>query len=257
MSITAYAVIGVALLAVFVVLRLSSLVMTGRLKIGPLQRRGNYRPQRAKPYLWSPDYLIMGALYKGLSQCRGYLKGDVLDVGCGHQIYRKLFTDINRFIGLELDKRLTESQVIGSCLSLPFHSESFHGVLMTQVLEHLPNPFQAISEITRVLKPDGFLVLTAPQAWRLHGVPHDYFRFTRFGLAQLMESNNLHLVLIKTQGGVWALLGQTFLNLLPHRNLFPFTVPLVIGTNWIARFLDFIWFDPDDTLNYLLVCRKG
>lgn len=45
---------------------------------------------------------------------------------------------------------------------LPCQDESFDAVVITEAIEHLENPFQAMREINRVLKPGGCLLLTVP-----------------------------------------------------------------------------------------------
>jgi len=71
---------------------------------------------------------------------------------------------------------------------LPFLSDSFDGVWLCAVLEHLENPFQVSSEILRVLKPGGFVLVSAPFMYHLHGSPHDYFRYTDNGLRSVFKS---------------------------------------------------------------------
>lgn len=76
-------------------------------------------------------------------------------------------------------------------------------VLATQVLEHVPEPKQMLQEISRVLRPGGHLILTAPHIWGIHEAPHDYFRFTHYGLEYLARQAGLHKVYIKAMGGFW------------------------------------------------------
>ena len=52
------------------------------------------------------------------------------------------------------------------------------------------------------------LILTVPMQWRLHEIPYDYWRFTRYGVSELVTRNGLNLISIKPCGGVFALLGQ-------------------------------------------------
>ena len=82
----------------------------------------------------------------------------------------------------------TLTYVVGDAAALPFATGTFDFVLMIEVLQHLPDPARALAEARRVLAPGGVLVLTARQAWRTHGAPNDYFRFTRYGLEQLLRN---------------------------------------------------------------------
>lgn len=52
--------------------------------------------------------------------------------------------------------------------TLPFESESYDLVIMTEVLEHLPNHFQSLREIVRIIKPNGYLIVATPNTARLH-----------------------------------------------------------------------------------------
>jgi SAM-dependent methyltransferase len=59
-------------------------------------------------------------------------------------------------------------------------------VLLTQVLEHIPEPATVLAELHRVLKPGGTLWLTAPLFYAEHEKPYDFFRYTQFGLRHLL-----------------------------------------------------------------------
>jgi len=69
---------------------------------------------------------------------------------------------------------------------------SFDAVVCTQVLEHLPEPWVAVEEFRRVLVPGGRVIITAPLTWYLHELPHDYYRFTAYGLAHLLHRAGFH-----------------------------------------------------------------
>ena len=72
-------------------------------------------------------------------------------------------------------------------LRLPFRTGSLDVVLSQAVLEHVPDPQQAIDEIRRVLKPDGVLYIEIAFMQPLHAVPSHYFNVTIYGLEYLLR----------------------------------------------------------------------
>jgi len=122
----------------------------------------------------------------------------VLDAGAGECQYRDLFSDV-RYVGVDLavgepewDYRCLDA--FSDVTALPFAAQTFDAVLCFQVLEHLPEPLQALCEFRRVMSPGGRLFLSTPQSWHQHQKPHDYFRYTSFGLRYLMQKAGLALM---------------------------------------------------------------
>ena len=66
---------------------------------------------------------------------------------------------------------------------IPFPDGHFDALLCTEVLEHAVAPEALIAEMHRVLRPGGSLVLTVPFAARVHHIPYDFHRFTRYQVA--------------------------------------------------------------------------
>lgn len=148
-----------------------------------------------------------------LKESTKYVRGRLLDVGCGNKPYYNIVkphcqtyisTDIARSHKFKVD-------VIAGARDLPFCNNYFDTVLSTQVFGHVPKPHKMVSEISRVLKHNGIFILTAAQSIRHNEVPYDYFRFTRYGLEYLLEDNSFKVLEIKTIGGTWALIGQSIL----------------------------------------------
>jgi len=78
-------------------------------------------------------------------------------------------------------------RLVGDAQALGIRDEAFPSILCTEVLEHLPEPQRAIDEMWRVLEPGGQLVLTTRFLFPIHDAPHDYFRFTKYGLRHLLR----------------------------------------------------------------------
>lgn len=77
----------------------------------------------------------------------------------------------------------------------------FDVVVCTEVLEHTLNPFEAVKEIYRVLKPNGIACVSVPFNFRIHGPLPDCWRFTEHGLRALFNSYEIcELNVLETEG---------------------------------------------------------
>src|SRR5258705_3003446 len=76
-------------------------------------------------------------------------------------------------------------------------------VVSFQVLEHLNEPQTMLDEAHRILAPGGCLVLAVPFQWWVHEAPHDYFRYTRFGLRHLLTKAGFSDVVVQETSGFW------------------------------------------------------
>ena len=155
-------------------------------------------------YIFQPDRYL---LRKQISKIAHFIYGDVLDVGAGD---RSRYDDLFKFYSYtKMDiKTGPNVDVSGSADKIPFSDAKFDSVVCTQVFEHLPHPYRGAREIARVLKPGGQLLLTVPQMNELHEEPHDYFRYTKYGLTVLFENVGLRLVHMEARGGYWSMLVQ-------------------------------------------------
>jgi SAM-dependent methyltransferase len=71
--------------------------------------------------------------------------------------------------------------------AIPLPDESVGTLIFVETLEHVPDPFRAMSEIQRVLKPDGILILSACMIFHIHDKPVDYWRFCPDGIRLLLK----------------------------------------------------------------------
>lgn len=139
----------------------------------------------------------------------------VLDVGAGDAPYRELFAHVE-YVTTDWAESVHDdargSDLIASADRLPVDDASFDVVVLTQVLEHVPEPGAVMGELHRVLRPGGTLLLTAPLAWELHEAPHDFYRYTRFGLEHLAQAAGFERIEIVERNDSFTTLGQLMRN---------------------------------------------
>lgn len=77
--------------------------------------------------------------------------------------------------------------VVDDITKSSFPDANFDAVVIMEVLEHVVDPMRAASEIHRLLKPGGALILSTPFIFPLHDRPYDFYRFTKYGLAHIFR----------------------------------------------------------------------
>ncbi|RKX65539.1 MAG: class I SAM-dependent methyltransferase [Tenericutes bacterium] len=146
----------------------------------------------------------------------GNIRGKVLDVGCGNMPYRELIlssnTKVMEYLGLDLESNYIDRKIIPDLtwdgVRIPLPDQSVDFALATEVLEHCPDTKLIVSEIHRVLRPNGTLLFTVPFLWPLHEVPYDYFRLTPFTLRNILSETGFRHIDVKMLGGWDASLAQ-------------------------------------------------
>lgn len=220
---------------------------------------------------YAHDRIIKQILFEFLITAKKYAQGRLLDVGCGDKPYEALFLDtVSEYIGVDLpisrsaNKNIKRANIYNDInKGLPFRDASFDTVLCTEVLEHIPEPDSLIAESNRVLRKEGYLILTTPQVWGLHEEPCDYYRYTKYGLEYLMKKNNFKVVLLRKEGGLFMMIGQrlsSFIhyNYVSGKNIFLKLIfkPIYIIFQQICLVLDTLYEHRGDTLGNMLVAKK-
>jgi len=100
--------------------------------------------------------------------------GRTLDIGCGSS---RILEDMPGAVGLDVSiqklrfmSRKGCQTVRGSVFSLPFPDGAFDEVVFSQVIEHIPKKRQLMSEVRRVLRPGGRLIIGTPDYGRMFWV---------------------------------------------------------------------------------------
>ncbi len=186
----------------------------------------------------------------------------ILDAGAGEGKYAAYFTR-HRYCAVDLaigEARWNYRRLdaIADLLALPFPDGHFDACVNIVTLEHVREPSGALSEIARTLKSSGRLLLVVPQDWEVHQAPHDYYRFTRYGIRYLLEGAGFSDIEVRPGGGYFRLLGHRLLNGLqffPPVLLLPAALFLVPPALVLPLF-DFLDRERNFTLGYICTARK-
>jgi SAM-dependent methyltransferase len=207
----------------------------------------------------NPSYQVYRHLIEGLNLAlSANARGCLLDIGCGNKPYQPLVEGLVReYVGCDVVQSSDQCvDVICPATKLAFEEQAFDTVLCTQVIEHIDDHSALLSEIFRVLRPGGKLVLSGPMYWPLHEEPHDYFRFTEYGFEYLLCKAGFEVVSISRNGGKWALCGQVVIHTLEGTRLY--TKLAIKLVNRIFAFLQDRHANRSDwnTMNYVVVAKR-
>ncbi len=149
----------------------------------------------------------------------------ILDAGAGELRNRPLCSHLNyvsqdfgqftgnnpKAPGLGNQKKWDTSSVdiISDITNIPEPDESFDAILCSEVFEHIPNPIAALQELSRLLKPCGSLILTAPFNSLTHQAPFFYYTgYSRFFYQYWCEQNSLLIIELHENGNYFEYLAQ-------------------------------------------------
>lgn len=164
-------------------------------------------------YIFQPDRFL---LQEQIKKVASYMSGDILDVGAGEfNRYEKHFQE-RSYTKMDINPG-PNVDIVGSIERIPFPSATFDSIVCTQVFEHLPHPVKSAAEVYRVLRPGGHVLVTVPQMNELHEEPHDYFRYTNFGLKKLFEDAGFSIISMESRGGFFTTLAQMIIRYLIDR----------------------------------------
>lgn len=137
------------------------------------------------PFKYLAEHYARYAL--ACARCNGE---DVLDVACGtgYGTAALLSAGARSVIGLDIDEQAVEhaktrygvNAIVGDCKSLPFEDGCFGMVVSFETIEHVDDAGRFLAELHRVLKDDGLVFLSTPNAVVRSGSnPHHVREWTR------------------------------------------------------------------------------
>lgn len=99
--------------------------------------------------------------------------------------------------------------LVSDITDIPAPSASFDAILCSEVLEHVPEPTHALDEFSRLLKPGGTLILTAPFASIVHMAPFHYCSgFSRYWYEHHLKLRGFEIVELVPNGDWYSYLYQ-------------------------------------------------
>ncbi|MEP7017984.1 MAG: class I SAM-dependent methyltransferase [Actinomycetota bacterium] len=146
--------------------------------------------------------LLPGAVVgRWLADNADSVSGILLDLGAGNQPFKVWYSGLaEKCVAVDV-ARVAGLDVLSMAAPLPFASASFDTVLCTSVLEHVHDAEAVVSEIARILKPGGRLIITIPFLYPTHEAPYDFWRTTHWGLRSVLTRHGLEVDTLAAQGG--------------------------------------------------------
>ncbi len=134
------------------------------------------------------------------------VRGRVLDLGCGTAPYRDdLLSAGASYVGVDWPSTMHDTTRVDVFADLsaplPFRDHSADTVTVFKVLEHLREPAAFLRECARVARPGAHVLILVPFLHQVHEAPHDYFRYTRYGLEHLLTQAGFEGVAVFEKSG--------------------------------------------------------
>ena len=147
----------------------------------------------------------------------------ILDAGAGEAKYKKYCSHLDYVAqdiavyqgtgnkeGLQTgDRDYSNLDIISDIYNIPVEDKSFDIVLCTEVIEHIVDPVKVFSELNRILKNDGILIITAPFNSLTHYAPFHYSTgFSRYFYEFHLPLNGFQILLLEPNGNYFEYLAQ-------------------------------------------------
>jgi SAM-dependent methyltransferase len=210
---------------------------------------------RTHPSLLQYDYLALSTLsadVRGLiAQLPDAHDGKALDLGADKSPYRNLL-EAKGYEVETLDVAPDSgADHTGTAERTNLPDAAFDLVICTQVLEHCDEPWDAIREIRRIVKPGGRVIVSVPHVWFYHPHPKDHWRFTQEGLVKLCRHGGLKPEVLLAQGGSVLAIAQ-IVNFLVYGVLGKLGSPVYGLVNLLGRVVDRVL--PNDLFCHNFAC---
>jgi SAM-dependent methyltransferase len=167
------------------------------------------------PDYFHPYYFIRRGLADKIKQQAAYMHGRLLDFGCGSKPYRHIFS-VDEYIGVDFENEAhthVDEQIdkYYDGKTIPFDNAYFDSILTTEVFEHVFNLEEVLSELNRVLKTNGKMLITCPFVWIEHEMPYDYARYTKYALEDILKRHHFKVISFEKSGNFVTTITQLYI----------------------------------------------
>jgi ubiquinone/menaquinone biosynthesis C-methylase UbiE len=213
------------------------------------------------------NFLIRKSIRKAIIKNSKHLKGALLDFGCGTKPYKKLFINVDSYIGVDykIEGREESQKTVDFFYdgkTIPFNDKEFDSILSTEVLEHVFNVEDILCEFNRVLKINGHALITTPFMWEEHEMPYDFARYTTPALEYLYQKHGFEIIHNHKTGNQIEVIFQFAINY--FKNIIPkfalkqlLLVPFIVFFNTLGIVFSFLLpVDKTAYFNNVFVLRK-
>lgn len=207
-----------------------------------VRRGGRWRASR-DPAVLGPASRLNADLVVALYELHlpGLAQGALVDLGCGSVPLYGLYgphVDSVTCIDWANSPHPSRHLDLQADLStpLPLADRSFDTVILSDVLEHVPEPRHLWAEMARLLRPDGCVLMNVPFLYGLHEVPHDYGRYTSFALRRMADEAGFDVEQLVAAGGSLHVLANLLAKHLVHLPLLG--TPLALALQGCAALPD-------------------
>ena len=212
----------------------------------------------------SHNWLALKINNLSLAKYLPFVEGRVVDLGCGTCPYKEDILKVaDEYIGVDWENGLHDQQNVDIFADLtrplPLTDNYADTIVSFQVMEHLAEPDAFLSECYRILRSGGGIFITVPFMWHVHEAPHDYFRYTQYGLRHLLGKSGFVDIVVNENTGFWQTWVLKF-NYHTHRlargPLKYVAIPVWWFGQVVAPILDRYDYHPEETAGFTVRARK-